>query len=486
MRRVEIDPITRLEGHGKISIFINDDGSVENAYLQIPELRGFEKFVEGLPVEEIPRIMPRICGVCPAAHHMAAGKAVDNVFSVDIPEVAKKLRELYYMAHFIHSHAAHFYALAAPDFVLGPDAPKEQRNVLGLIAKVGLELGGEVVRQRAISQDIQIMVGGRATHPVWNIPGGVTRALSEENAEKVKSLADEQIGFAELSLKLFNDLVLANETYLDLIMGGIFEQVTNYMGLVDENNKVNFYEGQVRMVDVDGKEMFRYSEPDYMDYIAEHVEPWSYLKFPYIKERGWMGFVEGAETSLYQANPLPRFNAADGMATPKAQAEYEKMFEVVGGKPCHKLMVNHWARLIEMLYAAERMQELINDPEITDPNVRVIPSTTPREGVGIVEAPRGTLTHHYWTDENGIVTKANLIVGTTNNNASINMAVKKAAQNLIKPGGEVTEGLLNMVEMAFRLYDPCFSCATHSLPGQMPLTIEIRDLDGEILNEVSR
>lgn len=486
MRRVEIDPISRLEGHGKISLFINDDGSVENAYLQIPELRGFEKFVEGLPVEEIPRIMPRICGVCPAAHHMAAGKAVDNVFAADIPPVAKKLREMYYMAHFIHSHAAHFYALAAPDFVLGPDAPKAQRNVLGLIAKVGLELGGEVVRQRAISQEIQIMTGGRATHPVWNIPGGVTRALSQENADKIKGLADEQLGFAELSLKLFNDLVLANEAYLDLIMGGVFEQVTNYMGLVDENNKVNFYHGQVRVVDVEGNELFRYSEPDYLDHIAEHVEDWSYLKFPYIKDRGWMGFVEGAETSLYQANPLPRLNAADGMATPKAQAEYEKMFETVGGKPCHKLMVNHWARLVEMVYAAERMQELINDPEITDPNVRIIPSTTPTEGVGIVEAPRGTLTHHYWTDENGIVTKANLIVGTTNNNASINMAVKKAAQNLIKPGGEVTEGLLNMVEMAFRLYDPCFSCATHSLPGQMPLKVEIRDLDGEILNEVSR
>jgi F420-non-reducing hydrogenase large subunit len=486
MRRVEIDPISRLEGHGKISIFINEDGSVENAYLQIPELRGFEKFVEGLPVEEIPRIMPRICGVCPAAHHMAAGKAVDNVFSIDIPEVAKKLREMYYMAHFIHSHAAHFYALAAPDFVLGPDAPKSQRNVLGLIAKVGLELGGEVVRQRAISQDIQLMIGGRATHPVWNIPGGVARPLSVENAEKIKGLADEQLGFAELSLKLFNDLVLSNKEYLDLIMGGIFEQVTHYMGLVDENNKVNFYHGQVRVVDTEGSEMFRYSEPDYLDYIAEHVEQWSYLKFPYIKSRGWMGFVEGPETSLYQANPLPRLNAADGMATPKAQAEYEKMFDTVGGKPCHKLMVNHWARLVEMVYAAERMQELINDPEITDPNVRLIPSTTPREGVGIVEAPRGTLTHHYQTDENGIVTKANLIVGTTNNNASINMAVKKAAQNLIKPGGEVSDGLLNMVEMAFRLYDPCFSCATHSLPGRMPLTVEIRDQGGEILNEVSR
>ncbi|MBN1163299.1 MAG: Ni/Fe hydrogenase subunit alpha [Candidatus Krumholzibacteriota bacterium] len=486
MKRVDIDPITRLEGHGKISIFINDEGSVENAYLQIPELRGFEKFVEGVPIEEVSRIVPRICGVCPAAHHMAAGKAADAVYNVDIPPVAKKLRELYYMAHFIHSHAAHFYALAAPDFVLGPDAPKAQRNVLGLIDKVGLEIGREVLRQRAISQDIQILVGGRATHPVWNIPGGVTRALSVESRDKVKGWAAEQVQFAEFSLKLFNDVVLSNKKYLDLIMGDVFEQVTNYMGLVDENNRVNFYQGQVRVVDTTGQEIIRYSESQYLDHVAEHVEPYSYLKYPYLKERGWNGFVEGQGTSLYQANPLPRLNAADGMATPKAQAEYEKMFETVGGKPCHKLLVNHWARLVEVLYAAERMEELINDEEITDPHVRVIPSTTPREGVGIVEAPRGTLTHHYWTDENGIVTKANLIVGTTNNNASISMAIKKVAQNLIKPGGEVSDGLLNTVEMAFRLYDPCFSCATHSLPGQMPLTVEIKNTAGETLNRISR
>jgi len=486
MRRVEIDPITRLEGHGKISIFIDDDGSVSNAYLQIPELRGFEKFVEGLPVEEIPRIMPRICGVCPAAHHMAAGKAVDAVYGVDIPPVAKKLRELYYMAHFIHSHAAHFYALAAPDFVVGPDAPKASRNVLGLIEKVGLEIGKQVIKQRAVSQDIQIMVGGRATHPVWNIPGGVTRALTEENRDKIKELADDQLEFGLFGLKLFDDVVLKNQEYLDLVTGEVFDQVTNYMGLVDENNKVNFYHGKVRVVDHEGDEIIKYSEPEYLEHIAEHVEPYSYLKFPYLKERGWNGFVEGPGTSLYQANPLPRLNAADGMATPRAQENYEKMYDTLGGKPCHKLMVNHWARLIEIVYAAERMVELINDEEITDPNVRVIPSTTPTEGVGIVEAPRGTLTHHYWTDENGIVTKANLIVGTTNNNASISMAIKKAAEKLIKPGGEVSDGLLNMVEMAFRLYDPCFSCATHSLPGQMPMVVEIRSRQGKVLNRISR
>ncbi len=417
---------------------------------------------------------------------MASGKAVDAVYNIKPPAAAAKLRELYYQAHFIHSHAAHFYALAAPDFVVGPDAPAAERNILGLINKVGLDTGKEVIRQRAISQEIQIIIGGRATHPVWNIPGGVAKALTKEDREKLKPMVADQLAFGELGLKLFADIVLANKAYLDLIVGDGYELVTNYMGLVDENNKVTFYDGRVRVVDTEGKELYKYSEPEYTDYIAEHVEPYSYLKFPFLKKIGWDGFKEGAGTSIYQAAPLARLNAADGMATPKAQAEYEKMYETLGGRPSHKLLAAHWARLIELLYSAERMAELIEDDEIVDPNVRVIPSTTPSEGVGIIEAPRGTLTHHYWTDENGIVTKANLVVGTTNNNAPISMAVKKAAQKFIKGGGEVSQGLLNMVEMAFRLFDPCFSCATHSLPGQMPLTVEIKNESGETIETVSR
>jgi F420-non-reducing hydrogenase large subunit len=417
---------------------------------------------------------------------MASGKAVDAVYNIKPPAAAAKLRELYYQAHFIHSHAAHFYALAAPDFVVGPDAPAAERNILGLINKVGLDTGKEVIRQRAISQEIQIIIGGRATHPVWNIPGGVAKALAKEDREKLKPMVADQVAFGELGLKLFADIVLANKAYLDLIVGDGYELVTNYMGLVDENNKVTFYDGKVRVVDTEGKELYKYSEPEYTEYIAEHVEHYSYLKFPFLKKIGWDGFKEGAGTSIYQAAPLARLNAADGMATPKAQAEYEKMYETLGGRPSHKLLAAHWARLIELLYSAERMVELIEDDEIVDPNVRVIPSTTPREGVGIIEAPRGTLTHHYWTDENGIVTKANLVVGTTNNNAPISMAVKKAAQKFINGGEEVSQGLLNMVEMAFRLFDPCFSCATHSLPGQMPLTVEIKNESGETIETVSR
>ncbi len=417
---------------------------------------------------------------------MASGKAVDAVYNIKPPPAATKLRELYYQAHFIHSHAAHFYALAAPDFVVGPDAPAAERNILGLIGKVGLEVGKEVIRQRAISQDIQIIIGGRATHPVWNLPGGVAKALTKEEREKVRPMVVEQLGFAEFGLKLFADVVMGNKAYVDLIIGDGYELVTNYMGLVDDQNKVNFFDGKVRVVDTEGNELFKYTEPEYMEYIAEHVEPYTYLKFPYLKKMGWDGFKEGKGTSIYQAAPLARLNAAEGMATPKAQAEFEKMYETLGGKPSHKLLAAHWARLIEIVYSAERMIELVEDDEILDPNVRVMPSTTPSEGVGIIEAPRGTLTHHYWTDENGIVTKANLIVGTTNNNAPISMAVKKAAQTFIKKGGEVTDGLLNMVEMAFRLFDPCFSCATHSLPGQMPLTVEIKNKDGETIETVSR
>ncbi len=417
---------------------------------------------------------------------MASGKAVDAVYKAKIPAAAAKLRELYYMAHFIHSHTAHFDALAAPDFVVGPDAPPAERNILGLVNKVGIDIGREVIRQREISQIIQQMIGGRATHPVWNLPGGVTRALAREDRDSIKKFAPGLVGFGEFGLKLFDDIVLKNKAYLDLILGDGYELVTNYMGLVDDKNRVTFYDGTVRVVDPDGKEIDRYRESEYLDHVAEHVEPYTYLKFPYLKKLGWQGFKEGKGTSLYQAAPLARFNAADGMATPKAQAAYEKMFATFGGKPVHKLMAMHWARLIEILYAAERLVELVADEEILDPNVRVIPSATPSEGVGIIEAPRGTLTHHYVTDARGIVTKANLIVGTTNNNAPISMAVKKAAMKFIGKGGEVKEGLLNMVEMAFRIYDPCFSCATHSLPGHMPLTIEIKNASGETVRTVSR
>jgi F420-non-reducing hydrogenase large subunit len=258
------------------------------------------------------------------------------------------------------------------------------------------------------------------------------------------------------------------------------------LGLVDANNRVNFYNGKVRVVDPEGKEFVKYSPNEYLDNIAEHVESWTYLKFPFLKKVGWKGLVDGKESGVYRATPLSRLNASDGMPTPLAQVEYEKMYSTLGGKPVHATLATHWARVIELLSAAEMALDLVRDPEITGTDIRTIPTETPTEGVGIVEAPRGTLTHHYATDEKGIVTKVNLIVGTTNNYAPISMSINKAARGLIKKGVQVTDGTLNMIEMAFRAYDPCFGCATHALPGQMPLIVRIHDTNGEILEEIKR
>lgn len=485
MTRVTIDPITRLEGHGKIEIFLDDAGNVENCYLQIPELRGFEVFCVGRPVEEMPRLTSRICGVCPEAHLMAAAKACDAVYKVEVPSAGKKLRELLYSAFFITDHTTHFYALGGPDFVVGPDAPKAERNVLGVIAKVGLEIGGQVIAARKRNHEVIKMIGGRAVHPVAAIPGGMSKPITEEERQKIVEIAKENVEFSKFTIGLLHDVVVKNTDYVNLIVSDGYTQKIYYMGLVDANNRVNFYEGKVRVVGPDGSEHCKYAPHEYTQYVAEHVEPWSYLKFPYLKKVGWKGFVDGPESGVYCATPLSRLNAADGMATPLAQAEYEVMYETLGGKPVHHMLAAHWARVIELQYASERMLELVEDPEITSKEVRAIPTATPSEGIGIVEAPRGTLTHHYVTDENGILQRANLIVGTTNNNAPIFMSVKKAAQALIK-NGEVNDGILNKIEMAFRSYDPCMSCATHTLPGQMPLELVIRDHAGEVTHQISQ
>jgi len=420
----------------------------------------------------------RICGVCPEAHHMAAAKAGDAVYHVDPPRTAKMLRELLYSAFYVTDHTTHFYALAGPDFVMGPDAPVAERNILGIIHKVGLEIGGKVLQCRKYGHTVIEMIGGRKVHPCTSIPGGLTKGITKEQRDEILEMGKWAVEFGHFSLKLFNDIVLGNKAYVDLILGDIYTHRTYYMGMVDENNKINFYDGKVRVVGPDGKEFVKYAPKEYADNIAEHVEPWTYLKFPYLKKVGWKGFVDGPDSGVYMATPLSRLNAADGMATPLAQEEYDKFYKTLGGKPVHQRLATHWARLIELLYAAERWVELASDKEIASDNFRTIPTETPTEGVGIVEAPRGTLTHHYWTDERGVTKQVNLIVGTTNNYAPISMSINKAASSLIKKGTVVTEGLLNMVEMAFRAYDPCLSCATHSLPGQMPLEVTIKDHEG--------
>jgi len=478
MKRISIDPVTRLEGHGKIEIFLNDGGEVANCYLQIPELRGFEKFTEGRAAEDMPQITQRICGVCPEAHHLASTKALDAVFHVEPPPVAKKLRELLYSCFYVTDHATHFYILGGPDFVMGPDTPVAQRNIIGVIGKVGLELAGAVIKTRMQNHHVIQMLGGRAVHPVFGLPGGVSRGLNEEERKEVEQIAVESLEFAKTSLKVFDDIVLKNKAYVDMILSDAFTHKTYYMGLVDEKNKVNFYDGKLRVVDPEGKEFAKFAPAEYLDQISEHVEPWSYIKFPFLKKVGWKGFVDGKDSGVFRVAPLARLNAADGMTTPLAQEYYQKFFATLGGKPVHHTLATHWARLVELLYAAERFVALAKDPEITSPNIRAIPTATPDEGVGVVEAPRGTLVHHYVTDSNAIIKKANLIVATVNNSAAINMSVKKAAMALIKPGNEITEGLLNRVEMAWRPYDPCFGCATHQLPGGSPFDIVIRDARG--------
>ena len=486
MERISIDPITRLEGHGKIEIFLDEDGNVANTYFQVPELRGFERFCVGRPVEEVPLLTNRICGVCPEAHHMAGAKAADAVYHIDPPRTAKLLRELLYSAFYVTDHTTHFYALGGPDFVMGPDAPVAERNILGVIHKVGLEIGGKVIQARKYGHTIIEMIGGRKIHPCTSIPGGQSKGITEDQRQDIAKMGLWAVDFARFSLDLFNDIVLKNPQYLDLVLGDAYTHHTYYIGLVDENNKVNFYDGKVSVVSPEGERIGKYAPNEYQEWIAEHVEPWTYLKFPYLKKVGWKGFVDGVDSGVYCATPLSRLNAADGMATPLAQEAYEEFYTTLGGKPVHQRLATHWARLIELLYAAERLVEIANDPEVASDNFRSLPTETPTEGVGIVEAPRGTLTHHYWTDERGITTKVNLIVGTTNNYAPISMSIKKAAQCFIHKGAVVTEGLLNRVEMAFRLYDPCLSCATHSLPGQMPLQVTIHDAQGQVQDVLSQ
>jgi F420-non-reducing hydrogenase large subunit len=417
---------------------------------------------------------------------MASCKATDAVYKVEVPPAGKKLRELFYMAHFIHSHIAHFYALAAPDFVCGPDAPPAERNILGVVARVGLEIGGEVIKARAYAQDIQTILMGKATHPVGGIPGGMSKPITEEEREKIEEMAASILEFAKFSLQLFEDVVLKNQGYVDLILSDAFTIKTNYMGLVDRDGKVNFYDGELRVTGPDGTRIAQFAPSDYLEYIGEHPEPWSYLKFPFLKSKGWKGIVDGADSGMYRVAPLARLNVADGMATPLAQAEYERFYSTLGGKPVHQTLATHWARLVELLYAAERLYELAREEEICSPEVRAIPTATPSEGVGVVEAPRGSLIHHYQTDDRGIVQKLNLIVATAHNYGAMCLSVKKAAMGVIKKGTQLTEGILNRVEMAFRAYDPCIACATHSLPGQMPLEVIVYDAQGEIVERMRR
>lgn len=484
-RRVTIDPITRLEGHGKIEIFLDSKGDVERAYFQVPELRGFEVFSRGRPAEDMPQITSRICGVCPTAHHMASTKALDDLYRVEPPPAAKKVRELVYNAFMLEDHALHVYILGGPDFIVGPDASPAARNVVGVIQKVGVEVGKRVISTRRRLREFIASVCGKVIHPVFGLPGGVAKGIAPGDLPALQGLARDGLEFALFTLRVFRDVVLKNADYVNLITSDAYTHRTYYMGLVDENKRVNFYDGRVRVVDPGGGEFAGFPAQRYLDYVAEHVEAWSYVKFCYLRPVGWKGFTDGPESGVYAVAPLARLNAAEGMATLRAQEAYEEFYATLGGRPVHHTLANHWARVVEMVYAAERMNELLGDPEIASADLRTIPTETPTVGMGAVEAPRGTLFHHYETDEKGVIRKANLIVATQNNAARIALSVEKAARALIH-NGEVSEGLLNKVEMAFRAYDPCHACATHALPGQMPLIVRIYDASGQVVQEVKR
>ncbi|RPI20999.1 MAG: Ni/Fe hydrogenase subunit alpha [Acidobacteria bacterium] len=484
-KRITINPITRLEGHGKIEIFLDDAGAVADAIWQVEELRGFEQFCIGRPAEEMPRIVPNICGVCPSAHHMASVKALDQIFGVEPTATAKLIRQLEYNAFYIEDHYVHFFFLAAPDFIMGPDADPRERNILGVIGKVGKEVGLKVIEVRRRNRDIIRHIFSKAPHPEGGLPGGVPRGISEEDRKWIIETADFSVEFAKLALQLFRDLVLKQPEYLDLILNEAYSLKTYYMALVDAEGKVSYYDGNVRVIDPSGAPFVTFSPQDYIEHIGEWVEPWTYIRFSYLRQLGWRGLEEGSDTSLFRVAPLARLNVADGMKTPEAQKEYELMFETLGGKPSHHTLATHWARLICAMQAAEHNAIIARDPLLTSKDIRNMQFRLTGKGVGCVEAPRGTLFHHYETDDQGLITKVNLIVATQNNGGPISVSIKKAAKEFIK-GDEIREGLLNRVEMAFRAYDPCLSCATHAAPGAMPLTINIRRPNGELIREVRR
>jgi F420-non-reducing hydrogenase large subunit len=480
-RVIHIEPVTRLEGHAKIDIFLDESGNVQDTYFQVVELRGFEEFCKGRPAEEIPRIVTRLCGVCPWPHHLASTLALDTVFNAPPPPAAHKIRELGYCAHMLESHLEHIYALgAAPDFVVGPAADPIKRNVFGVIAEVGLEIGASVIRHRGYAVEIENLVGGKSTHPVFSLPGGVSHNITAEQQKRIRELADKLIEFCEFTLGVVDKVILSNKDYLAL-----YYHRSYHLGMVDADNRFTFYGGRLKIMDPDGNYTAEFGAAEYLEHLAEHPVPWSYLKFPYLRKVGWKGLVAGKDSGMYRVAPLSRLNVCAGMPTPKAQAAYERFFNTLGAKPVQNSLAYHWARAVEALYAAERLRQLADDPEIRSPRYRTLCKTVKGEGVGVIEAPRGTLFHHYKTDGNGIMTDLNLLVASAQNYGAMNIDVGNVARALIKDG-MVSNGILNMVEMAFRSYDPCFSCATHAALGQMPMQLVIHNQQGEELRRISR
>lgn len=473
VQKITIEPVTRIEGHARVTIHLNDHGEVENTYLHVDEFRGVEKFSEGRPYFEMTQITQRICGICPVSHHLASAKACDGVAGVQPPRPAVLLRELLHMGQVVQSHSMHFFHLAAPDLVFGFDADPARRNVFGII-EANPQLALKAVHLRRYGQQIIERLGGKRVHPNLCVPGGVNGPLSRQDRDAIAIERETMIGYVQEAIALAKDLLGADPT----LTASFATFPSNYMGLVDEQGGLQLYDGQIRVKDSQGQVLVQFDAADYQTYVAEHVERWSFLKFPYFRPLGW---PQGA----YRVGPLGRLNVADRINTPLANAEFQLFRQINGGKPVEGSLYYHYARLIEDLYALERIGELLDDPDILSTEVRAFPSKTlTGHGVGVIEAPRGTLFHEYWTNPDGLLTRVNLIVATGNNNWAMNQAAGLVARQFVN-GQKLSEGMLNRVEAAIRCYDPCLSCATHAL-GQMPLEVTLVAADGTVLDRVAR
>jgi NAD-reducing hydrogenase large subunit len=472
-QKITIEPVTRIEGHARITIHLNDGGEVERTYLHVDEFRGLEKFSEGRPYFEMPQITQRICGICPVSHHLASAKTCDAIWGSVPPRPAALLRELMHMGQFVQSHGMHFFYLAGPDLVLGFDADPAVRNVFGII-EANPQLALKAVGLRRFGQQIIERLGGKRVHPNFAVPGGVNTPLGAKDREAIVAELETQLGVAREGLGLLADWMEANRD----LARQFASFPSYYMGMVDAQGRLALYDGQIRICDPEGKRIDQFQPADYLDSIAEHVEPWSFLKFPYGRKLGWPG-------GAYRVGPLARLNVVDALGTPLADEEFRRFRELGNGRPVEGSLFYHYARLIELVYALERIEQLLGEFDILSTDIRAYGPAAPRErGVGVIEAPRGTLIHDYTVDANGLLTRANLIVATGHNNWAMNQAVESVARTFVH-GPAVPEGMLNRVEAAVRCYDPCFSCSTHAL-GQMPLEMTMIGAEGEVLARVAR
>jgi len=477
-RKITIDPVTRVEGHGRVTVQLDDVGKVERARFHIVEFRGFERFIQGHPYWEAPLIVQRLCGICPVSHHLAAAKAIDQVYGVDPEDLhptATKIRRLLHFGQVFQSHALHFFYLASPDLLFGIDAPVEKRSV-GAVAGEYPELAKMGIQMRQFGQEIIRALAGKKIHGITAIPGGVHRTFDPE--ERDYFLTDNETPSIDTMIEWSKGCVEFIKDYHDKHFAWLDTFATypsGHLGLVADDGALELYDGRMRAIDAQGKTTLNDIHADnYLKYFGEGVEKWSYMKFPYLRHLG-------RQNGWNRVGPLARLNVCESITTPLADAELREFKAYTNGRPNNHTMHSHWARLIEVLYCAEAMKELLEDPTILDVAERPPVNRRP-EGIGIIEAPRGTLIHHYKVDEKGSITKCNLIVSTTHNNEPMNEAVRWVAQNVIDGQQEITEGMLNQVEIAIRAYDPCLSCATHSM-GQMPLILEVLDADGNIVAE---